>query len=231
MRKKKRPLGRLYLITERALVPGGDLLLALEGALRGGADLIQLREKDLLGGEIYRLAESVKALVDSYQGRLLINDRVDVAAAVGAAGVHLGKAGIPVQNARAILGKRVLIGYSAHSVEEARMAQAMGADFVTLSPIFPGRKYGKNPLPQGTASPPETISSPNVLGLEGLKGACQKIEIPTFALGGVTEENAAGALEVGAYGVALISSILSSRDPAGKTREVLGAVKRWTSPK
>lgn len=203
-------LPRLYLITDRKLVPGGGLLAAVEAALRGGARLIQLREKDLPGGDLFRLAASLKKVADGHGALLLINDRVDVAAAVGAAGVHLGSRGIPVRDARAILGKGALIGYSAHSAEEAEMAGKLGADFVTLSPVFPTRKEFAGPL----------------LGLDGFQEACRGISVPVFALGGINAQNAAGVLEAGADGVALISCVLADPDPEARTRELLEVIEK-----
>ncbi|MFQ5692854.1 MAG: thiamine phosphate synthase [Nitrospinota bacterium] len=217
-------LPRLYLITDRKLVPGGDLPGAVEAALRGGARLVQLREKDLTGADLFRLAESLKRLTDAHRARLLINDRVDVAAATGASGVHLGERSLSIRDARAILGKKAVIGYSAHTVEEARMAAGLGADFVTLSPVFPTRKEFSGKL----------------LGLEGLKEACGHLSLPVFALGGINAANATGALEAGADGLALVSHVFADPDPAGRTRELLQAIesarpseptrRRWFGP-
>ncbi len=204
-------LPRLCLITDRKLVPGGDLVAAVEAALRGGARLIQLREKDLLGGALLRLAESVKELTEKHKARLLINDRVDVAAAVGADGAHLGSRGIPIREARAMLGKKALIGYSAHTVEEALMASRLGADFITLSPVFPTRKEFRGPL----------------LGLDGLQRACGQLPMPVFALGGINSKNAGGALETGAKGVALISFVFADNDPEARTREILQVLDQY----
>ncbi|MFQ5915186.1 MAG: thiamine phosphate synthase [Nitrospinota bacterium] len=207
-------LPRLYLITDRRLVPGGDLATAVEAALHGGARLIQLREKDLLGGALFRLAESLRTLTDKYNARLLINDRVDVAAAVGADGAHLGSQGIAIRDARAILGGDALIGYSAHSREEALVASRLGADVVTLGPVFPTRKEFQAPL----------------LGLDGLQEACGELPAPVFALGGINAQNAGGALEAGAKGVALISFVFADRDPEARTREILQVIEQYAPP-
>ena len=198
-------LPRLYLITDRALVPGGDLEAAVESALRGGAKLIQLREKDLSGGAMLRLAESVLALMRKHRARLLINDRVDVAAAVGADGAHLGSRGIPIREARKILGEKAILGYSAHTLEEAQMAGRLGADLVTLGPVFPTRKEYSAPL----------------LGLDGLRFACAELAVPVYALGGINAGNVTGVIEAGADGVALISSVFAGSDPEARARELV----------
>ena len=198
-------LPRLYLITDRTLVPGGDLEAAVEGALRGGAKLIQLREKDLSGGAMLRLAESILALTKEHRARLLINDRVDVAAAVGADGAHLGSRGIPIGEARTILGEKAILGYSAHTMEEAQMAGRLGADLVTLGPVFPTRKEYSAPL----------------LGMDGLQFACAELSVPVYGLGGINATNATGAIEAGATGVALISSVFAGPDPEARARELV----------
>ncbi|HJM43234.1 MAG: thiamine phosphate synthase [Nitrospinota bacterium] len=198
-------LPRLYLITDRNLVPGGDLEAAVEAALRGGAKLIQLREKDLSGGAMLSLAESVLVLTRKHRARLLINDRVGVAAAVGADGAHLGSRGIPIREARTILGEKAILGYSAHTMEEAQMAGRLGADLVTLGPIFPTRKEFSAPL----------------LGLDGLQFACAELTVPVYALGGINAGNAAGAIEAGAAGVASISSVFADPDPEARARELI----------
>ena len=198
-------LPRLYLITDRNLVPGGDLEAAVEAALRGGAKLIQLREKDLSGGAMLSLAESVLVLTRKHRARLLINDRVGVAAAVGADGAHLGSRGIPIREARTILGEKAILGYSAHTMEEAQMAGRLGADLVTLGPIFPTRKEFSAPL----------------LGLDGLQFACAELTVPVYALGGINAGNAAGAIEAGAAGVASIFSVFADPDPEARARELI----------
>ena len=198
-------LPRLYLITDRALVPGGDLEAAVESALRGGAKLIQLREKDLSGGAMLRRAEAVLVLTRKHRARLLINDRVDVAAAVGADGAHLGSRGIPIREARKILGEKAILGYSAHTMEEAQMAGRLGADLGTLGPGVPTRKEYSAPL----------------LGLDGLQFACAELTVPVYALGGINAGNVTGAIEAGADGFALISSVFAGSDPEARARELV----------
>jgi thiamine-phosphate pyrophosphorylase len=191
-------LDPLYLITDRSVPPGGAFLRALEGALEGGVRLIQFREKDLPARERLALGREVAALAAGAGARLIVNGDPELADALGAAGVQLGKATLPVDALRR-RGYGGWIGYSAHSGGEAAEAFAGGADFVTLSPVFPTRsKYSPGP----------------VLGIEGFRFDVQACGGPVYALGGISAGNAAACIEAGAHGVALIGSILGAPDPA-----------------
>ncbi len=202
---------KLYLITDRKLIPNPQALIpAVEEALKGGAQAIQLREKDLEIRKLLRMAYSLKELTARYSAKLFINDRVDIAMAVDADGVHLGGAGMPAYAARKAAGEGILIGVSAHSMEEAIKAEEEEADFITLGPIFetPSKiKYGKP------------------LGTELLREVRGKIAIPLFAIGGIKKENAASALESGASGIAVISAILGSEDIKSNTEEFMRLLK------
>lgn len=202
-------LPRFYLITDQKLNPSGDLLESIEASFQAGVRLLQIREKEMLGGPLYRLAESVKKLAEQFHVKFLINDRADIAAAIGADGVHLGSRGISLNNVRDVFGEKMLLGYSAHTVEEAKVASCLGADFVTLSPIFPTRKKFTGPI----------------MGLEGLRTACSEVDIPVYALGGITPENVSDTLEAGAYGVALISYVFSDSDPGSRARKIVRLVE------
>ena len=202
---------RLYLITDRRLFTGGDSLLnAIEEALKGGVQAVQLREKDLEIRELLRMAYELRKLTSGYGAKLFINDRVDVALAVDADGVHLGGASMPAFAARKAAGEGMLIGVSAHSLAEAKKAEEEGADFVTFGPIFetPSKlKYGKP------------------LGLGPMKEAGARISIPVFAIGGIRVERVKNALESGAFGIALISAILGSEDIQSNTEEFMRLLK------
>jgi thiamine-phosphate pyrophosphorylase len=150
----------LYLITDRSQTLGRPLLDVVKAALEGGIRMIQLREKDLSGNELFNLARELRLLTRKYGARLLINDRIDVALAVGADGVHLGHQSISVQDVRQVFKtssliphpSSFLIGVSTHSLEEALHAQSEGADFITFGPIYftPSKAtYGQ---PVGTIS-------------------------------------------------------------------------------
>jgi thiamine-phosphate pyrophosphorylase len=199
----------LYLITDRMQTAGRSLPAVVADALRGGLRAVQLREKDLAAGQLFELAVELRQLTSEYGAKLLINDRIDVALAVDADGVHLGKGGLPVAEARRILGNSRLIGYSAHSTDEAARAQLDGADFVTLGPVY----HTPSKAPYGEP-----------LGLNALTEAAGVVTIPVFALGGVKPSSVAEVLSAGARGVALISAIMTAQDPALATESLLRTI-------
>lgn len=188
----------LYLITDRHQVPGGDLIAAVRAALEGGVRAVQLREKDLPPRELLPLALALRDLTRCYGARLLINDRVDVALAVGADGVHLGGGSLPPSVARKLLGPDCLIGVSTHCLPEALAAREGGADFITFGPVW----FTPSKAPYG---PP--------VGLQHLREACAVVDIPVFTLGGVKIENVPELLAAGAAGAALISGVLAAPCP------------------
>ena len=201
-------LDPLYLITDRNAPPSGGLLGALEAALAGGVRFVQFREKDLPYDERLRLGREVASLTSEYGARLIVNGDPELADALGADGVHLGKGAVSVSEVRAG-GYTGLIGYSAHEGVEAAAAFAQGADFVTLSPVFPTKsKFSAGP----------------VLGLDKFEKEREAAGGPVYALGGVGAENAYSCLERGARGVALIGAILGADDPARAAREVRAAL-------
>ncbi len=189
-----RTLPRLYAITDRRKFRAG-FTTVLEGILRRNVRMIQLREKDLGGRELYSLARQARELTEQYGALLLINERLDIAVAVGADGVHLPEKGLPPGVVKDLF-PHLLVGYSAHSLEGVLYAQKEGADFVTLSPIF------------RTESHPEA----EPLGLEELKRVSAKVNVPIYALGGVTQERIELCLKNGAYGVAGITMFLDGED-------------------
>ena len=201
-------LDPLYLITDRYAPPSDDLLGALDTALIGGVRFLQYREKDLPYAERLELGREVASLANEHGARLIVNGDPELADALGADGVHLGKGTVSVSAVRAE-GYSGLIGYSAHSGEEAARAFAQGADFATLSPVLPTRSK---------------FSSGPVLGLEKFERECEVAGGPVYALGGVGAENASVCLERGARGVALIGAVLAAEDPARAAREVRAAL-------
>lgn len=204
----------LYLITDRMQTAGRTLPAVVAEALEGGVRSVQLREKDLPPGELFELAVELRAVTRQYGALLFINDRIDVALAAEADGVHLGRASMPVRAARRILGRGMLTGYSAHGVEEALRAERDGADFVTFGPVYD--------------TPSKRSFGPPV-GTERLAEAVHSLTVPVFALGGISLSNMAGAMESGCHGVALISAIIAAEQPQAASRELLAAVGRMKS--
>lgn len=201
----------LYLITDRKLARGGDLCAVLEQALDGGVKAIQLREKDLDGKELFELADKISVRCQRYNAQLFVNDRIDVALAVDAAGVQLGKTSLPIETARGLLGPKKLIGYSTHSSDEAKEAERNGADFVLFGPVYFTPSKASYGAPQGLAP---------------LKSTVAKVAIPVYAIGGIKTTNLAETLEAGSRGVALISAIMSAENPAGAARAILTMLAR-----
>jgi len=196
----------LYLISDRKRASGGNLGAAVEGALRGGVRAVQLREKDLSGRELYELACRLREITSRYGARLIINERLDIALAVGADGVHLGESGIPLRQARKVAGEAMLIGVSCHDREKALAAQDNGADFITFSPIF----FTPSKAPYGEP-----------VGTDRLAEVCRLLRIPVFALGGIKREKVRTVLDHGAHGIALISAILAADEPERAAREMI----------
>ena len=170
---------------------------AVRLALEGGVRAVQLREKDLPIREMLLLAQELRTITKEFGARLFINDRVDVARAVNADGVHLGHQSMPVQAVRKTVGKNMLIGVSTHSIEEARAAESGGADFITIGPVF------------DTLSK-SSFGSP--VGLSVIREAKNELNIPFYALGGIKSGNIVKVVGAGASGAAMISAIMAADD-------------------
>lgn len=200
----------LYLVTNRNATAGRDLLWVLEMALEGGIRAVQLREKDLSGQALLELARRVKELCDRYSAELFINDRVDVALAAGASGVHLAANSIPVEVARGLLGMNRKIGISTHSLEGAHSAAKRGADFILFGPIYPTASKLVFGDPQGT---------------DALKAVADSTSIPIFAIGGIDQRHLPEIKAHGTARIALISAISEAPDPLAAARDMLAALR------
>jgi len=200
----------LYVVTDRHLTGGRALRLVVEAALRGGARAIQLREKDLPPRELYPLALEIRHLTQAYGARLLINDRVDVALAVNADGVHLTTTSLPAGCVRQLLGPGRLIGVSTHTCAEALAAVEQGADFVVFGPVF----FTPSKAPYGQP-----------VGLDALRAVGAAVKAPILAIGGIKQTNLDQVLTAGADGIAVISAIISADDPALATQNLLAALR------
>lgn len=197
----------LYLITDRhALLPGQKLLTTVRAALQGGVRAVQLREKDLSAAELYPLALALRQLTREFSAKLLINDRIDLALAVAADGVHLGGQSLAITVARQLLGEQRIIGVSTHHPDEVKRAAAAGADFVTFGPIY--------------ATPSKASYGPP-LGVAALSAVCTDASLPVFALGGVTLPRLAELRAAGCTRVALIGAILQAVDAERAAWEIL----------
>ena len=202
---------KLYLITDRKIFSDKiSFYTGVEEALKGGVKAIQLREKDLEVKALLEMAYRMRDITKHYGANLFINERVDVALAINADGVHLGASGIPVCAARKIAGDRLIIGASTHGIEEARKAEQDGADFITLGPIYETAskmRYGKP------------------LGKDILNRIREEISIPVYAIGGIRTDRIAEVIKQGADGIALISDILASDNIKTKSEEFMRLMK------
>lgn len=202
----------LYLITDRQQTGGRELTEVVRCALEGGARAVQLREKDLSGAELFRLAGALRRLTSDFDARLIINDRLDVALAADADGVHIGIDSLPVAVARQLLGLNKIIGYSAHAIDEALCAQTDGADFVTFGPVFPTPSKAAYGDPCGVKKLAETASA---------------LTIPVLGLGGISSANIAETLSAGIHGIAVISAILAADNPRSATAFLLKKIEEY----
>ena len=202
----------LYLITDRHQCGGRSLTDTVWAALDGGVTAVQLREKDLSSAVLYTLAAELRRLTAHYGARFLINDRIDIAAAVGADGVHLGINSLPLTTARGVAGAAMIIGYSAHAVAEALQAQRDGADFVTFSPVF---------------DTPSKAPFGEPCGVSRLAEAVSVLDIPVIALGGISQINIVETLTTTVQGVAVISALLSATDPRCAAKALLNKIESY----
>lgn len=206
---KAQPDYSIYLVTDDGCLQGRALLDCVREALEGGVTLVQYRAKTASSAEMYAEAQELKALCDSFKVPLIINDRLDIAMAVGAAGVHLGQDDLPCAAARKILGEDYIIGVSAHNPAEAKAALQSGADYLGCGAVF------------GTA----TKADVKKLGTEGLAAICKAKGLPVVGIGGVTADNYREVRAAGADGAAIVSGILAQPD----IRATVEAIARISS--
>ena len=195
----------LYLVTDRGLARGRTTLDIVKAAVQGGVTCVQLREKECATLEFIEQALSIKDLLSARGIPLIINDRLDVAQAVKADGVHLGQTDMPLGMAKAILKDSMIIGISAESLEDAIAAEKGGADYLGVSPIY--------------ATPTKTDTTPP-LGLEGLRQIRTAVNLPLVGIGGLNRDNCADVIRNGADGVAVVSAIVGADNPEAAAREL-----------
>lgn len=186
----------LYLVTDRDILKGRDLCQAVESAIVGGVTMVQLREKDASSRAFYEAARRVKDITVRHHVPFIINDRMDIALAVDADGLHVGQDDLPLVTARRIMGRDKLIGVSVFTVQEALLASEQGADYLGVGAIFP------TPSKQDARS----------VSLATLKAIKESVDIPVVAIGGINLANAASVLATGVSGIAVISAILQHED-------------------
>jgi len=187
----------LYLVTDRALSLGRPLEFIVEEAVKGGVTMVQLREKDCSSLEFYKLGMKLKKILNPLNIPLIINDRLDIALAVDADGLHIGQSDLPWQVARQLLGSDKILGLSVETQQQAEDANHLDVDYIGVSPVF------ATPTKTDTFQP---------FGLDGLKQACSGCKHPAVAIGGINLNNAASIIQHGAEGIAVVSAISSAQD-------------------
>ena len=201
---------RLYLVTDRQRAGGRRLLEVVDLALQGGVDAVQLREKDLPARQLLDLAHPLCKLCHRFGARFLINDRIDVALAAGADGVHLPANSFRVEEARRLLGAGRLVAASTHHLEEVHTAANEGADFVVFGPIF---------------ETPSKLAFGPPQGLDALAAAVAATALPVVAIGGInTVEHVEAVRRCGASGIAVVGAVVGAVDPTAASRELRAAL-------
>lgn len=204
----------LYLVTDRGLSRGRSNQFIVEEAVKGGVTMVQLREKEVDTREFYQLAVSLKEVLRPLNIPLIINDRLDIALAVDADGLHIGQHDLPCEVSRRILGRNKIIGLSVETIQQARDANSMDVDYIGLSPIF-------------TTATKEDTSTP--LGLGKIREIAAISKHVMVAIGGINATNAAAVIAHGADGIAVVSAIVSHDDPQMAARELRKIVNQAKS--
>jgi thiamine-phosphate pyrophosphorylase len=193
-------------VTDARLSRGRSHVEVAREAIAGGADVLQFREKDAPGRALYEMARQIRRLTEEAGVPFIVNDRVDIALAAGADGVHVGQQDLPATEARRLIGPDRILGVSVTSLEEAQVAERDGADYIGVGPVFEAR--GTKP----DASPPG--------GLELLAGVCERRAVPVIAIGGINQDNVDRVISAGAAGVAVISAVVGAPDIAAAVRHL-----------
>jgi thiamine-phosphate pyrophosphorylase len=200
----------LYVITDRALMSSATVEECVERAIDGGCTLVQLREKEISSLNFYHLAERINRICDRRRVPLIINDRIDVALAVGAAGVHVGQRDLPAGVVRGVIGKDRLLGVSAVTLEQAVQAQTDGADYLGVGAMFP----------TGTKTDAETVT------MEELKKIREAVSIPLVVIGGINEQTVPLFKGTGIDGLAVVSAVISAQDIEKAARKMKSLFQR-----
>jgi thiamine-phosphate pyrophosphorylase len=202
-------IGHLHVLTDETVQTRFTHVEIAEMAIRGGADTIQFREKERSTKELVEIAESLQRLCRARHVPLIINDRVDIALAVDADGVHLGQRDLPVAEARRLFGAERIVGGTAATLDEAIAAERDGADYIGFGHIYATASKQKRGDPKGP---------------EALTEICRALSIPVIAIGGIDETNVLPVLDAGAWGIAVIAAVCAAADPELAARELRQAI-------
>lgn len=202
---------KLYLVTDPVLHGGRGVLPTVREALEAGVRFVQLRDKNASTGDMLRSALELKDLCIRHSAWFVVNDRIDVAMASGAHGVHLGQSDMPAGKARALMGPGAVIGVSTKTPEEAARAYTDGADYIAANLVFPTET-------KRDAGEP--------LGLQAVEELSEVCSLPLIAIGGVNPDNTGMLIDAGCSGVAVVSAIMNADDPAAVVKQFLAALNR-----
>ena len=200
----------LYAVTDRAWVGTKSLYEQVKEALENGVTCVQLREKELNESDFLKEAKQISTLCKEYKVPFIVNDNVNIAIACKADGIHIGQEDMELTNVRKLVGEDMIIGVSAHTVEEAIKAQEGGADYIGIGAVFAT----------------STKTDVDVLSFETLRSICEAVDIPTVAIGGIKKDNICKLKGSGIDGVAVVSAIFAAKDIATATKELLWEVKK-----
>ncbi|WP_099313373.1 thiamine phosphate synthase [Clostridium paraputrificum] len=203
----------LYLVTDRDVLRERDLIKCIEESILGGVTLVQLREKNVTSREFYEIAIKVKEVTSRYNIPLIINDRLDIALAIDADGLHIGQKDLPASVARKILGKDKILGVSAATLQESLKAEKDGADYLGVGAVF------------STSTKKDTRD----VSYETLSSITSSVNIPVVAIGGINEKNVTKLKESNIDGIAVISCILGKEDVKGAAEKMLDRFKEGIS--
>jgi len=202
---------KLCLVADAEAAQGRDLPNLIEKAVDSGVTLVQLRAKGMPTRKFLQLALQTAELLKAKGFPLIINDRIDIALACGAEGIHLGQDDLPLSYARKILGKKKCIGISVNTLKEAEEAEKGGADYLGVGPVY---------------DTPSKRDLKAILGPSGLKVIREKVKIPILAIGGINAENVMEVMSCGADGIAVISALIGAEDISEATRELIKKINR-----
>jgi thiamine-phosphate pyrophosphorylase len=208
----------LYVVLDRVAAGGRDLVQLLDAAVAGGCRMVQLRDKEWPSGRLLPLAERLRARCAAAGVTFIVNDRVDLALAAGADGVHLGQDDLPARVARPLLRPGMILGVSTHGVDQARAAQADGADYIAVGSMYP------------TA----TKADFQLVGPDLIRKLRGEIHVPLIGIGGITHANVQEVIRAGADGVAVISAVAAAADPKAASERFLAlihAARGLTAPR
>lgn len=200
----------LYLVTDRSLSLGRPLEYVVEEAVKGGVTMVQLREKECSSKEFYLQAMALKKCLKPYNIPLIINDRLDIALACDAEGLHIGQSDLPYEVARKILGKDKIIGLSVENKQDALDANKLDVDYIGISPVF---------------DTPTKTDTAQELGLAGVHEISLVSKHPGVGIGGINNSNALKIIQAGADGISVVSAIMSAADPRTAASELYSIVK------